>query len=421
MFAAAPRFAICLIIVAVVYGCGRVTDNKPRIDRPAQVAKGDATNEPSALIVGNGVAPNGDNVVAKAEYSGRQDWPLFRGDAQATGVTDAELREPLEVVWKLSIPNGIFEATAAIDNGTVYVGCLDGHFYAVDLEIGKERWRFPTDLGFRAATAVRHGAVYVGDEDGRFFCLDAATGKMRWTFPTNAEIDSAANFHGENVIFGSQDATLYCLKADSGELVWKHTIDDQIRCMPTVVEDRAFVAGCDGKLHIIDLVKGDKIGTVDIQSPTGSTPAVMGDLVYFGTEGETFFGIDWRAQQIVWTYRNPQRPFPYRSSAAVTAKRVIVGSRDKLVHAFDPASGRELWTFATGSRIDSSPVVVGDRVYFGSADGRLYALDVENAKKVWEYEAGGGFSASPAVVAGRLVIGNEDGVLFCFGPAPREG
>ena len=56
-------------------------------------------------------------------------------------------------------------------------------------------------------------------------------------------IDGCPNFFADHVLIGSQDATLYCLNADSGKLVWKHAIDDQIRCTPTVVENRAFVAG----------------------------------------------------------------------------------------------------------------------------------------------------------------------------------
>jgi len=79
-----------------------------------------------------------------------------------------------------------------------------------------------------------------------------------------------------------------------------------------------------------------------------------------------------RKAQIAWTFE-PQRSQPFYSSAAVTDKLVIVGGRDKLVHALDRAKGKEVWTFPTKGRIDSSPVVVGDRVFVGSLDGNLYA------------------------------------------------
>ena len=117
---------------------------------------------------------------------------------------------------------------------------------------------------------------------------------------------------------------------------------------------------------------------------------------------------------------------PYRSSAAVTAEGIYVGSRDKKLYAFDPQTGRVLWDFSTRGMIDSSPVVVGGapggnplvgagRVFFGSQDGRVYGLDRQSGKEVWRYDAGGKISASPAVASGRLVIGSESGHLYCFG------
>ena len=102
-----------------------------------------------------------------------------------------------------------------------------------NLADGKEVWTYKTESGFIAAPAVRGGLLYVGDIDGKFYALDAKTGKPKWTFAAEAEIDSGANFWKDNVLFGSQDATLYCLNAESGKLVWKFAIEDQIRCMPT--------------------------------------------------------------------------------------------------------------------------------------------------------------------------------------------
>ena len=89
--------------------------------------------------------------------------------------------------------------------------------------------------------------------------------------------------------------------------------------------------------------------------------------------------------------------------------------RDKLVRAFDPASGKQLWEFAARARVDSSPVIAGNRVYVGGNDGKLYVLDLQSGKSVFEFEAGGPLSASPAVASGRLVIGSQDGKLFCLG------
>ena len=111
------------------------------------------------------------------------------------------------------------------------------------------------------------------------------------------------------MLFTSQDGGFYCLDPADGKLAWKYTIDNMIQCSPTIVENRGFLAGCDGKLHIVDLDKGEAVATVDIDDPTLSTPAASGDLVYFGTQGGRFLAVDWRRAKIAWTY-NPQRKQP---------------------------------------------------------------------------------------------------------------
>jgi len=342
-------------------------------------------------------------------------WPLFRGDPASHGVAVSSLPEKPKLLWQFAAGDDGFEGTAAIVGGTVFAGCLDGNLYAIDLQGGEKRWKFETGLGFTAAPAVRGGRVYIGDVDGCFHAIDARTGQELWKHQTEAEINSGANFHGDRVVFGSQDAVLYCLEAATGERVWQADAEDQIRCTPTVVGDRSFVGGCNSKLNVVDLVEGKLISGVDLSAPTLCTPAVEGTMAYVGTDGGAFFAVDWKASKIVWTYENRARPSPFWSSAALAGELVVVGSRDKMVHALNRETGERVWVFSTKGQVDSSPVVVGDRVYVGSDDGRLYGLKLATGEEVWRFEAGGRILASPAVASGRLVIGNDEGVLYCLG------
>lgn len=350
-----------------------------------------------------------------AAASDAENWPLFRGDAKAAGVATSKLPEKPEVLWKITVPNGAFESTPVIVGGVVYIGDLDGKLYALDLASGKEKWSVKVDSGFIASPAVRDGRIFLGDIDGVCRCFNAADGKLLWEFAAEAEVDSSANFWKDNVLFGSQDRFLYCLSAADGKLVWKHGIEDQIRCTPTVVEDRAFVAGCDSRLHIIDLAKGAEAAAVEIEAPTGVTPSVLGDRVFFGTEAGVLFAVDWRNAKEAWRFEDKSNSQPYRGSPAVTEGLVVVGSRNRKVHALDPATGRELWTFATKQRLDASPVLVGERLFIGAADGRMYALDRKTGAELWQYQATGGFVGSAAVAAGKMVAATDRGVIYCWG------
>ena len=136
--------------------------------------------------------------------------------------------------------------------------------------------------------------------------------------------------------------------------------------------------------------------------------------MYFGTFDNEVLAIDLETGSLAWRYEHPTRRFPFYSSAAVTDDLVVIGGRDKMVHALDRDTGENVWIFTTRARVDSSPVVSGERVYVGSHDGRLYVLDLASGEKLWEFEAGGPLSASPAIVDGYVVIGSQDGLLFAF-------
>ena len=87
-----------------------------------------------------------------------------------------------------------------------------------------------------------------------------------------------------------------------------------------------------------------------------------------------------------------------------------------MMHAFDAKTGKEVWSFATKARIDSSAVVTPDgRLFFGSNDGNLYAVDVATGKEVWKFSAGAPISASPAMDGDRIVISAQDGRVYCLG------
>jgi outer membrane protein assembly factor BamB len=137
--------------------------------------------------------------------------------------------------------------------------------------------------------------------------------------------------------------------------------------------------------------------------------------MFIGTMGNEVVCVDGKGLTRVWAYENPRQQFPYFSSAAVVDDLVLIGGRDKLLHAIDQKSGKARWTFPTRGKVDSSPVVASGRVYFGSADGTIYGVDLTSGQKQWEYVVGSPVVAAPVAVSGRLLVGDQDGTLYCFG------
>ena len=349
------------------------------------------------------------------------EWPLFRGDAQLTGVAKETLPAVLEPLWTTRAGSGI-ESSAVVSDGTVYIGSLDGDLYALDLGSGTEKWRYRAADEIKSSPSVFDGLVYFGDESGAFHAVDATTGVKKWVFEAGAGIVSSANFADGHVLFGSYDNHLYSLVASDGSLAWRLETEGYVHATPAVLErsgEAAVVsAGCDGILRIVGVRSGEQIGQVALGGYVASSPAILGTRAYLGTFENQVLAVDLAAGKILWTYEPTDRSFPFYSSAAIRSDVVVVGGRDKRVHALHPQTGESLWTFPAGSRVDASPVIAGDRAYVGTLGGAIYALDLSSGRPVWQFETGSGIVASPSIVSGRLLIGTSDGTLYCFGAKP---
>ena len=162
--------------------------------------------------------------------------------------------------------------------------------------------------------------------------------------------------------------------------------------------------------------------------PTGTTPAAAGDRVFFGTEGGSFFAIDVVRHEVAWRMPSAVPGQSYRSSAALTDRLAIVGSRGRAVEAFDRTDGSRGWRTPMRGRVDAAPVIAmasggedessaaepREVAVVADAAGKIVALEAATGTKVWEFDAGGRFTAGPAIAGGRVVIASDDGTIWCF-------
>ncbi len=57
------------------------------------------------------------------------------------------------------------------------------------------------------------------------------------------------------------------------------------------------------------------------------------------------------------------------------------------VHAIDEASGKKLWSYVAGGRIDSAPTLYKGSVLFGSNDGWVYSVRASDGELAWKFLA----------------------------------
>ncbi|MFT5128948.1 MAG: outer membrane protein assembly factor BamB [Rhodothermales bacterium] len=80
---------------------------------------------------------------------------------------------------------------------------------------------------------------------------------------------------------------------------------------------------------------------------------------------------------------------PGRLSQPVVADgRLFVAAIDQhTVHALDASSGKSLWSFVAGARVDSAPTLHGGLALFGGTDGWVYCLRASDGELVWKFLA----------------------------------
>jgi eukaryotic-like serine/threonine-protein kinase len=354
-------------------------------------------------------------------------WSMTRGGPALSGSVAAKLPSEPVTAWTF-VASGSVIAEAAIVGGRVYVGTAKGTLHCLDAESGKEIWQFMTKDAITAAPAIRGARVYVASNDGRLYALNLETGAELWQFATEDKMSSGAiaiespTGAGEWVMFNGYDGTTRVLNGADGKVVWTYKTDDYINGSPAVVDGRYLVfGGCDAQLHVVNLKDGSLVHKIPANAYIPASIGTFGTMAFCGTYANQTVAFDVVGGKIAWVYED--RALPFFSSPAVNEQLVLIGSRDKHLHAINRKTGEGVWTFPTGGRVEGSPIVFSDGVVFGSSDGRLYAASLDSGSELWRLDLGEPLIASPSFGGGQIVVGGEKGTVFAIKagpPAPKK-
>lgn len=157
----------------------------------------------------------------------------------------------------------------------------------------------------------------------------------------------------------------------------------------------------------LDAVTGKQLVTLQFERNEISAPAVLGQLVVFGTQTGKVFGYDLTKRSPVWFYEAKGSSFAYSEPAIDDGIVYICGSESGLF-AFAADTGELKWTFKSDKPL-YRPAISGDDVVVVSLTG-LIAFDKKTGTKKWEAKVGREF-IGPAILGGQIFVSHVEGEI----------
>lgn len=141
---------------------------------------------------------------------------------------------------------------AVINDGKIIFGARDGFLYCLNNE-GKQLWVMDHQVSWVISTvAIKDSFVVTGTSDGRFVqAVNLNTGKEIWKFRPNSLFWSSPLIVNDKVYAGSFDGILYCLDLKSGQRISQFSTGEKILSSPVWSGNILYVGSDDGNLYAL--------------------------------------------------------------------------------------------------------------------------------------------------------------------------
>lgn len=332
-------------------------------------------------------------LAARAAEVDPLDWPAWRGPEQngvsrETGLIDSWSQDGKNVVWQNEKLGS--RSTPIVLRGKIYTICSD-----------------------------KPGTP---EEREKVVCADANTGEILWENKFNVYLSdvpkerlgwsccTADPATGRIYAMGVCD-NFMCLDGETGETLWLHSLNEEY-------------------------------GFLNTYGGRTNTPVIFEDLVIISAvvigwgemsmPAHRYVAFNKETGEAVWFNGTRLRPDDTTYSVPVTTvlggqAALVFGSGDGGVYAFQPRTGKQIWSYQLSQRgINISPVVVGDTVYMSHSEenpastkmGAMVALngaksgDLAKGAVEWLREEVMVGKSSPLVVDGRVYAMDDGNVLY---------
>ena len=287
--------------------------------------------------IDGGLALNGNDLLASTSY----------GEIVKLNAIDGI------IIWKKNIEAPV-QGAPSIFNNFVYQMTIVNELFVIDINTGKEVWRYDASL----VSAIANGAsspvvdsnlVIFPSNTGELIALDSKTGSLVWS--TNL------------VIAGAISGTLELTDIDSGPVMHKGLI---------------YSSSLSGKFAVIDSISGGLIWEVPIK--TSNNPIINGNAVFIVSNDGNLINLFNNNGSVRWI--------------ADISKEIDVNAKD--------------------APLCSGPLLAQDNIFLVCQDGKVFKVDSNNGKYTNIFTLDSPSFISPIIINGTMIFYTEDAEVIAY-------
>lgn len=231
-----------------------------------------------------------------------------------------------------------------------------------------------------------------------------------WTHDMGADIVASPAINGSDIFYASQKGILKSIDMETGEENWSLNLGSPTNSSPIIYNNTLYI-GCEEGLKAINLEDQKFEWNYSTDESVQSTPFYYNGTIYFGCDNGHLYGLNTTGDKVF----NANLRGEIISSPAVVKDSIYVGSTDSSFYCLS-LNGSSKWNYTTGDEIRSNPAIFDEKVAFGSNDASLYVLNATNGKLDWKAELDNKVISSPTIDEhdNNLYIGSDGGNMTCL-------
>jgi outer membrane protein assembly factor BamB len=157
-------------------------------------------------------------------------------------------------------PETRVEQASVLTTDSMLQAGANGLFFAISKYEPRILYQFQADAPISAAIGSYGKYAYIASDDFRVYALDIETGKNLWRFVAGGPIRQKARITDDSVYVSAERAGLYRLDRLSGDIVWRNQDGERFLAV-----NKKFVYANDrsGRLLVIDRARGTTLARYD--------------------------------------------------------------------------------------------------------------------------------------------------------------